>query len=122
MDLTIRFNNTIIQNKSLVLIIGLCTYSGGGMRLTLNSQPTDKQFDISYISKITPLQLLLNIFNLYNGRLAKQNFIKTYKCDFIRVECDSSTQFIIQADGEIIGSGNFTVVMQSDTVQFIIPR
>ncbi|MDO9136892.1 MAG: diacylglycerol kinase family lipid kinase, partial [Lutibacter sp.] len=67
--LEIKFNNLIIKEKILMLLIGICKYSGGGMQLTQNANPTDGLFDISHINKITLITLLRNINGLFNGNI-----------------------------------------------------
>lgn len=42
--LEIIFDETKIKEKTLMLLIGICNYSGGGMQLTQNVNPTDGFF------------------------------------------------------------------------------
>lgn len=119
--LTIHFNSTTIQKKTLLVVIGLCRYSGGGMQLTSLPSTTDGKFDISYISKITILNFISTIFNLFNGRLTHKTFVSTYKTDFISIESKIATQGIIQADGELVGKGSFSVEILKKSLKFIVP-
>lgn len=119
--LEITFNDTILKGKTLMLLIGLCKYSGGGMQLTKNSNPTDGLFDISYIPKITLLTILANIKGLFNGKITNHKLVNTYKTSFLKVTILDTQKTYIQADGELIGSGDFTVSILEKAINFIIP-
>ena len=118
--LEITFNNTILKGKTLMLLIGLCKYSGGGMQLTKNANPIDGLFDISYIQKITLLTILGNIKGLFNGKITNHKLVNTYKTSSLKVSVLDSQKTYIQADGELIGSGNFTVELLPKAINFII--
>lgn len=118
--LEINFNNKILKNKTLMLLIGLCKYSGGGMQLTKDSNPTDGLFDISYIKKITLLTILGNIRGLFNGNITNHKLVNTYKTTTLNVKVLDTRKTYIQADGELIGSGNFSVSIMPGALNFII--
>jgi diacylglycerol kinase (ATP) len=120
-NLKIEFNNTIIKGKTLALLIGICNYSGGGMRLTQNPNPSDGLFDITHVKKITLFTILTNIKGLFNGNITNLKIIKNYKASEIKITVLDTQQTYIQADGEIIGSGSFTVCLKPKSIKFIIP-
>ena len=74
----IIFNTAKLEGKTLLLLIGLCNYSGGGMQLTKDPDPTDGLFDISYIQKISLFTLLSNIRGLFNGNITNHKVVNTY--------------------------------------------
>jgi YegS/Rv2252/BmrU family lipid kinase len=118
--LKISFNNIELKNKTLMFLIGICTYTGGGLQLTKNPNPIDGLFDISYVPSINLFNVLLNISNLFNGKITNKSFVNNYKSSHIKIEqLDTQTTYI-QADGEIIGSGNFSVFILKKRLNFII--
>ena len=119
--LEIIFNNTKIKAKTLMLLIGICKFSGGGMQLTKNSNPQDGLFDISFIKKITLIQVIKNIQNLFNGKITSHKLVKNYKTCELKVNIIDSQTTYIQADGELIDSSNFIVSILPSTLSFIIP-
>jgi len=119
-DLSIEINNEIINSKSLLVTIGICKYSGGGMQLTDSPNSSDGLFDITYVSKISFLDLLIHLPKIFNGKLASLNFIKTYKSNFINITCTDSEYGLIQADGESIGYGNIKATILPKQLQFIV--
>lgn len=121
--LAIKFNDIEIKEKTLMLLVGICNYCGGGMQLTQNVNSTDGLFDISHINKISLLTLLGNIGGLFNGNITKHKLVKNYKTSQLKITVlDASQKTFIQADGELVGSGSFEVEMISNTLNFIVPK
>ena len=119
--LKITVNNIVIKNKTLILLIGICSYCGGGLQLTKNPNPVDGLFDISYINKINLVNLVLNLPSLFNGKITHRKFIHTYKTSYIEIKVLDRKKTYIQADGELIGSGDFSVSLLKEALSFIIP-
>ncbi|WP_457615981.1 diacylglycerol/lipid kinase family protein [Lutibacter sp.] len=118
--LHIEFNNSIIKEKTLMLLIGLCKYSGGGMQLTKNPSLNDGLFDITFIKKITFFTLIKNIRSIFNGHLTNHKLVKTYKTSKITVKNLDTKNVFIQADGELVGTHNFTVTILPEKLNFIV--
>jgi len=78
-------------------------------------------FDISFIKKITLLQVIKNIQNLFNGKITSHKLVKNYKTSELKVNIIDSQTTYIQADGELIDSSNFIVSILPSTLSFIIP-
>ena len=118
----IIFNTTKLEGKTLLLLIGLCNYSGGGMQLTKDPDPIDGLFDISYIQKISLFTLLSNIRGLFNGNITNHKVVNTYKTSSLKINVLDTQKTYIQADGELVGSGNFTVSILPKAINFIVPN
>jgi len=119
--LEILFNNTKIKSKTLMLLIGICKYSGGGMQLTKNSNPTNGLFDITFITYFSLLEVLKNIQNLFNGKITNHKLVKNYKTNELKINIIDNQTTYIQADGELIDTGNFIVTIIPSALSFIIP-
>ncbi|UMB53030.1 diacylglycerol kinase family lipid kinase [Lutibacter sp. A64] len=120
--LEITFNTTVLKSTTLLLIIGICKYSGGGMQLTKNKSTTNGSFDITFVKNITFFQLLANILGLFNGKITDKNFVENYKTNHLNIKVLDTKETYIQADGELIGSGNFKVALLPKTLSFIVPK
>ena len=103
---TISLNKKEIKTKSLMVLVGLCNYSGGGMRLTKDPNPNDGLFDVSVAKDLNKLDIIKNLFNLFNGNIVKHSKIENYKVDRLSIIINSEEHPYIQADGELIGKGN----------------
>jgi YegS/Rv2252/BmrU family lipid kinase len=118
--LEITFNTTVIKSKTLLLFIGICKFCGGGMQLTKNPNPTDGIFDITFVKNITFLEVIVNIPALFSGKITDKKIIKNYKANKLQIKVLDKQETYIQADGELIGSGDFNVELLPKALTFII--
>lgn len=120
--LEISFNNTVLKHKTLLLFIGICKYCGGGMQLTQNPNPLNGLFDISFVKNISLLQLLINIPGYFNGNITQHKIVENYKIAELKIKVLDNQETYIQADGELIGSGDFSVSLLPKALTFIVPK
>lgn len=118
---TLYFNNKEITTKSLMTLIGLCKYSGGGMRMTKDVNPADGLFDITIIKIYGIGSILLNLPKLYSGKIVNHKKVETYKTYKIKVTIPKGIKPFIQADGEIIPTSDFEVEIVPKAILFVIP-
>ncbi len=118
--LEIKFNGIEIKEKTLMLLIGIGKYCGGGMQLTQNVDVTDGLFDISHSNKISLVTLLGNISGLFSGKITNHKLVKNYKTSKIEINVLETKKIYIQADGELIGSGNFEAEIIPKALNFIV--
>ncbi len=102
-------NGKEINSKTLMVLVGLCNYSGGGMQLTKDANPFDRLFDISIAKNIGKLDIIKNLTKLFNGKIVNHRKVETLKSDAISITIDEEKLPYIQADGELIGKGNIQV-------------
>ena len=121
--LQLEFNTQIHIEKCLMVIFGICKFSGGGMQFTKDVDPTDGLLDITIAKNLTVLDLLLNLPKLYTGAIVNHKKITTHKTNTIKIKpsCKNQKSFI-QADGELIDSGSVKVTIVKSALQFVIPK
>lgn len=83
------------------MAIGVGKYNGNGMMQLPYSLPDDGELDITLISRITKMQVLSNVKNLYDGSFVDHSSVSTYRGKHIRIE--SEEEILIEADGESLG-------------------
>jgi len=115
-----EFDKIKINKPSLMFLIGLCKYSGGGMQLTKDVHTSDGLFDISYIEKITLLKILFNLVKLFNGTITDHPSVKNYKTSFIKIKYINNKPSFIQADGELLTPKNFSITLVPKAINFIV--
>ena len=121
-DFIIEINGKIIQEKCLMVIFGICKFSGGGMQFTKDINPADGLFDITVAKNLTLFDMILNLPKLYNGKIVNHKKITTYKTDVIKVTPKlTSEKPFIQTDGELIATGSIKVAIVKKAIRFIIP-
>lgn len=114
----VRVNSDNISGKTLMILIGLCGYSGGGMKLTKNPNPFDGFFDVSIAKDFSKLDILLNASKLYNGKIVDFKKVVPLKTTSIEIKIEEDKLPYIQADGEIIGKGGFKASILPKTFRF----
>lgn len=118
--LEIKFNKQLITQPSLLFLIGICKYSGGGMQLTNYIASNDGKFDITYLNKINLITILRHIVKLFNGKVTDLPFVNSYTTSEASVKVLDTKKTFIQADGEIVGTGDFNVKILPKAISFII--
>ena len=119
-SLTIEFDEKIINAKILLTLVGICKYSGGGMKLTEKVDTADGLFDISIAKNFNFITVLLNILKFYTGSITHHKKVETYKTATIKIAANDENTFI-QADGEFIGTGSFKATIIPRTINFVVP-
>ena len=114
----ICINSEEISGKTLMILIGLCRYSGGGMQLTNSPNPFDGLFDISIAGNLNKMEIIKNLPKLFNGKITGYKKVKTLKSTSIKIELKDSKLPFIQADGELVGTGNFKASIVPKTFSF----
>lgn len=107
--------------KALMVLVGLCRYSGGGMQLTVSPDPKDGLFDVSIAENFTGFDVLKNLPKLFNGKISRATKISTYKTNEIIIEVNENSLPYIQADGELIGKGGMRISIISKALSFYRP-
>jgi len=115
---SISIKNKTIQEKCLMIIFGICKYSGGGLRITENPNPTDGLLDITIVKDFSFFDVLINLPKLYNGTIVHHKKVDNYKVKDVKIINNYNS--IIEADGEIIGNDSLNVSIHDKAVQFFI--
>ncbi len=112
-------NSQTIKAKSLMVLVGLCKYSGGGMQLTDYKNPNNGLFDVSVAKDFSKWDIIKNMTKLFNGSIVKLKKVDTLKTNCITIlSSNEINQPYIQADGELIGTGDIKVSIISKAFSF----
>ena len=114
---SITIGDETLKEECLMIIFGICKYSGGGLRVTKYPNPTDGLLDITIVKKFSFFNLLFNLPKLYNGNIVHHKKVDNYKVKELNIINDNS---IIEADGEIVGTGSLKVHIIPNAIQFLI--
>jgi YegS/Rv2252/BmrU family lipid kinase len=115
---TVAVESEISSGKTLMVLVGLCKYSGGGMQLTDSPNPFDGLLDISIAENFNTLDILKNLPKLFNGKIVSFKKVKTFKATSISIKINQETLPFIQADGELIGTGHIQATIIKKAFSF----
>ena len=104
-------NSKEISGKTLMILIGLCKYSGGGMQLTGSPNPFDGLLDISIAQNFSKIDILKNIPKLFNGKINTVKNLQYLKTTAIKIHINQNELPFVQADGELIGIGDINITL-----------
>lgn len=115
----ILINNKELKEKCLMVVCGICKYSGGGMQFTKDVNTSDGLLDITIAKNLNFLDLVINLPKLYSGAIVNHKKVNTYKTSKITVAPINAKPFI-QADGELITSGKLQISIIPKAINFVI--
>lgn len=120
--LIIEINNQLLKEKCLMVVFGICKFSGGGMQFTKDVNTSDGLLDITIAKNLTLIDMILNLPKLYNGQIVHHKKVESYKTTSFKITPFlKSEKPFIQADGELINRGSISVSILKKAIQFIIP-
>lgn len=102
-------NTKEVSSKTLMILVGLCKFSGGGMQLTKDPNPFDGLLDISIAKDLNKWEIIKNLHKLFNGKIVNYKKVESFKSDKMTIKVKQKDLPLIQADGELIGKGNITI-------------
>ncbi len=121
-DFSIEINGNKLKEKCLMVVFGICKFSGGGMQFTKDVNTSDGLLDITIAKNLNLLDMILNLPKLYNGKIVHHKKVETYKTTSLKITPISKIEKpFIQADGELIGTESISVSIIEKAIQFIIP-
>lgn len=119
----VLFNNQIVENYFYTVNIGICRYSGGGMRLVPHADPTDGQLALTLAGQVSKIGVLINTYRFYNGTLGEHPKIDLYKTTQVRVEPLQKDQALwVEADGEWLGDAPAVFSILPKALKIIVPE
>lgn len=105
----ISLNNQMIEEKCLMILFGICKYSGGGMQMTKEPDYSDGLLDVTIAKNFSFLDLIVDLHKLYNGEIVHHKKVENYKVSSLSIEELSDSKSFIEADGELVGKGSVQV-------------
>jgi diacylglycerol kinase family enzyme len=119
----IQVGEQTVCERFYTINIGICRYSGGGMQLVPQADPTDGRLALTYAGPVSKLGVLLNTWRFYNGSIGRHPRIETTQADRIRVTAPGGTiPILLEADGEFLGESPADFSLIPNALRVIVPR
>jgi YegS/Rv2252/BmrU family lipid kinase len=107
-----------LNGKIFSATLGIGKYNGGGMLQVPNALPDDGLFDITVIKNIRKVNVVRNIFRLYNGSILNHPKVLGYQGKSITIS--SKPPLSLEADGESLGTSPFTFSIVPQSIRVIV--
>lgn len=114
---TIKLKDKICDLNALMVIVGLCEFSGGGMRLTNKPIVNDGLFDISVLKDFTKWDIIKQINKLYSGKIGSIKKVKVFKVNSLKIKPKKNKFCFIQADGEVFSSETIEISLYKKAIK-----
>jgi YegS/Rv2252/BmrU family lipid kinase len=100
--------------------IGIGKYAGGGMMFCPMAIPSDRNFAISRVQKISRFKVIRNLLGLFNGNYVALKEVSTYKASQVIIKSDKPIP--VESDGEFLGEHQLVKIQIIDTpLIFLVP-
>ncbi|MEY3050887.1 MAG: hypothetical protein RLY31_672 [Bacteroidota bacterium] len=104
-ELTVGIPAGSVTDRFYTVNIGICRYSGGGMRLVPQADPTDGRLALTTVRKVGKLGVLLATPLFFSGKIGWHPAVSLYKVPSVTVTADEREGPVwVEADGEFLGA------------------
>jgi len=117
----VMYENKEIKGKVYTVNIGICKYSGGGLRLVPQAIPDDGKFALTVAKKLSKLQVILNMYRFYTGTIHKMKQVIAVNTGDIQVFQEGSAKVLLELDGEFMGYAPAKFTLIPDALNFVAP-
>lgn len=101
-----RVNFTVddesVTMQTLSVAAGICKYNGGGMQQLPHADFNDGLLDMTVISNMHKLKMILSLPKLASGSFIRMQSVKTFRGKQITIESDKTIH--VETDGEYLGT------------------
>jgi diacylglycerol kinase family enzyme len=115
-DVCLNIDGRNEERRVLSIVVTNGAYFGGGMRIAPQAVLDDRLLDVITIGDVHKAELLQVFPRVYKGTHVTHPKVRMHKAEQVSIECDK--RILLQADGELLGSGpvTFRVVPAALTV------
>ena len=105
-DIILTIDDREYSSELFSLSLGIGKYIGGGMMMMPGAVPDSGCLDITLVKKISKVDVIKNVKNLYDGSFVKHPSVELMRGRKIVVDTDKDVG--LEADGEILGDPPYT--------------
>jgi len=99
----LRLDDRVVEDFFCTINIGICPYSGGGMRLVPHAVPDDGLLALTCARRLPKWEVLLQTPRFYNGTILKHPLVDGFQTRGLLVEHIGERPTLLEADGEFLG-------------------
>ncbi|MCF8238288.1 MAG: diacylglycerol kinase family lipid kinase [Saprospiraceae bacterium] len=96
----VRSGEVSWEGRFYTINAGICSYSGGGMRVVPHADPSSGQLALTVAGNLPLWRILVNIWRFYNGSIGKVKDVHTLSGQELVIESRDDQPLFVEADGE----------------------
>lgn len=121
-ELNISADGRTYNEKMYMVLAGIGKYGGGGMKLTPDAEMDDGMLDVMMAKNLTRGEIIINAPRLFNGSFIHHKKVETFKTKVLSIESRKSPETVfLEADGELVGRGPFTIGLVERALKVLVP-
>lgn len=101
-DVTIELDDRTVQGSSWLVAVANAQFFGGGMWIAPEASMQDGMFDICILGELSKAGFLRAFPSVFSGKHLQHPAIHLFRSKRVRIT--TSAKYLVQADGEIVGS------------------
>ena len=104
-DLTVELDGaTVVRQRSLMVSVSNCRYSGGGMQIAPEAEPDDGVLDVCLIGDASALEVIRMLPTVFKGGHVGHPKVAMHRARTVRISGPPGVAVPAQADGDVIGT------------------
>ena len=119
--LIIKYNGQEKRGKYYTVNCGVCKYSGGGMMLLPQAQPTSDFLALTLIRDFSKWLVPFASPKLFSGKIASFKYSEVTTSKNIKLEAAGDQELEIEVDGEYLGTGAVEISVIPSALNVIVP-
>lgn len=93
-----------LKDKFYTINVGICPYSGGGLQIVPQADPTDGLLAFTAVRPVNKFQVIWLSRHFYSGKLLKSEHIIHDSVTHLEVTPGMNEKIKLEADGEYLGN------------------
>ena len=117
-QVNIKASDFCFDDKSFLIVAGICQYNGGGMRQVPMAVPDDRKLDVVVVPKVRGITVIANVKEIFEGtHIQTIKGIRTYQTDSLEIKSD--TMLRSEVEGELLTTGDYRVELVPQTLNVL---
>ena len=118
-EFTLSIGSSHQVSRSLMNMVCIGRYGGGGMKFSPTAQTDDGLYNIVSISDMPLWERIKSLPYLFNGKIDQHTGVNTYLGDQLKIKADKRIAF--QCDGEVVGFLPVDIDILTRSLRVIVP-
>lgn len=113
--------NKVVETPIYMALSGIGKFGGGGMKLMPGAVTDDGKLFMTLAKNLSVPQIIINTPSLYSGTFLKLKQLEVIEAEEINIEALHNSEVMMEADGDMLGTGPFTLKVIPRAFKVLVP-